>query len=163
MIKLHARLGKRRDAEPFVARVSRGSLSRSPDREREVLFVDRGEGLIPGYRAYLDAGGRDESLLPGNPEVWPIPEPLQHLSDGDIIRISPRSGELWVMYRRASAFNGMLLTAQLLTLAAEDPTLCFASRHGSSTTPARPDRPRAPLSGSPKAASTSPAPPAPCP
>ncbi len=112
MIKLHARLGKRRDAEPFVARVARGSLSRSPDREREVLFVDRGESLIPGYRAYLEAGGRDESLLPGNPELWPIPEPLHHLSDGDIIRISPRSGELWVMYRRASAFNSMLLTEQ---------------------------------------------------
>ena len=45
-----------------------------------------------------------------NPTIWPIPESLHHLSDGDIIRISPRSGELWVMYRRKSVFNSMLLT-----------------------------------------------------
>ena len=65
----------------------------------------RGKPLIPGYRAYLAAGGAGEDPRPAHPELWPIPEPLHHLSDGDIIRISPRSGELWVMYRRQSASN----------------------------------------------------------
>lgn len=112
MIKLHARLGKRCDADPFVARVARDCIGRLPDRDHEVLFVDQGEALTPGYRAYLVTGRVDESPQSVNPEIWPIPESLHHLSDGDIIRISPRSGELWVMYRRESAFNSMLLTEQ---------------------------------------------------
>lgn len=112
MIKLHARLGTRRDADPFVARVARNANVRSPDCDSEVLFVDRPETLIPGFRGYLVADGFDEGLQAVGPEIWPIPEFLHHLSDGDIIRISPRSGELWVLYRRASASNAMLLTEQ---------------------------------------------------
>lgn len=42
------------------------------------------------------------------PNLWPIPEELAHLTDGDIIRISPSPGELWVMYRRHSLHNSML-------------------------------------------------------
>jgi His-Xaa-Ser system radical SAM maturase HxsC len=110
MIKLHARLRRRRDAEPFVARVARGKTTRPPDRDREVLFVDRPGELTPGYRAYLVADGLADAPDPIDSEVWPIPEPLHHLSDGDVIRISPRSGELSVMYRRGSASNAMLLT-----------------------------------------------------
>jgi His-Xaa-Ser system radical SAM maturase HxsC len=112
MILLHARLGKRCEAEPFIARVVRGSAARFPSCEREALFVGQGQALIPGYRAYLLGRKADDSLHSENPAVWPIPESLCHLSDGDIIRISPRSGELWVMYRRQSAFNSMLLTEQ---------------------------------------------------
>lgn len=112
MITLHARLGKRCDAEPFIAHVARGSTAGLPNAEHEALFVDQREALIPGYRAYLVSNGFNESLTSANPNIWPIPESLQHLSDGDIIRISPRSGELWVMYRRESAFNSMLLTEQ---------------------------------------------------
>jgi His-Xaa-Ser system radical SAM maturase HxsC len=110
MIKLHARLGKRCDAEPFVARVARGGTARSPSCDREILFVDRRECLISGYRAYLVAEGLDEGLDWPDQEIWPVHESLHHLSDGDIVRISPRSGELWVMYRRESPSNSMLLT-----------------------------------------------------
>lgn len=110
MIKLHARLERRCDEEPFIARVVRDVLARFPDSRREALFVEKGESLIPGYRAYLIAEDSDETLTSAHPDIWPIPESLHHLSDGDIIRISPRSGELWVMYRRESAFNSMLLT-----------------------------------------------------
>ena len=110
MIKLHGRLAKRLDADPFVARVVRHDAGRSPDRDREVLFVGRGEAASPGYRAYLAAEADGTDSRPPAPEAWPIPQPLQHLSDGDIVRISPRSGELWVMYRRQSASNSMLLT-----------------------------------------------------
>jgi His-Xaa-Ser system radical SAM maturase HxsC len=112
MIKLHARLEKRCDADPFIARVVRGRVDGSPDHDREVLFADQGQALPPGYRAYLVADWSDERLQPLTPDIWPIPESLHHLSDGDIIRISPRSGQLWVMYRRQSAFNAMLLTEQ---------------------------------------------------
>ncbi|MDR3635416.1 MAG: His-Xaa-Ser system radical SAM maturase HxsC [Isosphaeraceae bacterium] len=112
MIKLHARLEQRFDAEPFIARVARGRADCLPDRDREVLFVDPGEALVPGYRACLVAGGPDEHRQPVNPKIWQVPESLHYLADGDIVRISPRSGELWVMYRRESAFNSMLLTEQ---------------------------------------------------
>jgi His-Xaa-Ser system radical SAM maturase HxsC len=110
MIKLHARLGKRRDADPFVARVARDRGGGPPDHDRETLYVNRGEALTPGYRAYLLAGTPGDGPRPANPDTWPVPESLHHLSDGDIIRISPRSGELWVMYRRGSSSNSMLLT-----------------------------------------------------
>ena len=81
-----------------------------PEGNHEVLFVEQGGPLIPGYRAYLVATRPDDTSQSLNPEAWPIPESLHYLSEGDIIRISPRSGELWVMYRRNSAFNSMLLT-----------------------------------------------------
>jgi His-Xaa-Ser system radical SAM maturase HxsC len=110
MIALHGRLGVRHDAEPFVARVARGDTSRFLDRDREILFVEDGCEPVPGFRSYLIAGAPGVQPAAAWPEAWPVPEPLRHLSDGDIIRISPRSGELWVMYRRESAFNSMLLT-----------------------------------------------------
>ncbi len=110
MIKLHARLGKRVDAEPFVARVARPSADRPADREREALLVDGARPVDPGYLAYLVVDGEGAQAIPSDLHAWPIPESLHHLSEGDIIRISPRSGELWVMYRRGSASNSMLLT-----------------------------------------------------
>ena len=110
MIKLHARLSQRRDEDPFIARVVRDGAGGVPDGERQVLYVRQGQPLIPGYRAYLLAGGDAGHLPPAHPDLWKIPESLHHLRGGDIIRISPRSGDLWVMYRRQSAFNAMLLT-----------------------------------------------------
>jgi His-Xaa-Ser system radical SAM maturase HxsC len=110
LIKLHARLGKRCEAEPFIARVARGGVAHPTARDREIRFVDRGEDPILGYRAYLVAGGADERTGLSHADVWPIPEYLEYLADGDIVRISPRTGELWVMYRRESASNSMLLT-----------------------------------------------------
>jgi len=110
LIKLHARLGKRLDAEPFVARVSRGRPDGAADPAREVQFLDGPEGYAAGRRAYLVAEGADAPPLPAGAEAWPLPEALHHLTDGDVVRISPRSGELWVMYRRASTSNAMLLT-----------------------------------------------------
>lgn len=105
MIKLHARLDRRIDAEPFVARVARGRGG--GDRAREALFLDDPDGVADaGYRAYLALEGRRSRAA----DAWPIPASLDHLSDGDVVRISPRSGDLWVMYRRASTSNSMLLT-----------------------------------------------------
>lgn len=110
MIKLHARLPKRIDADPWVARVVRTGATCLPDGCHDALFVENGQALIPGFRAYLVPGHSDVAPQELDRDAWPIPEELHYLSDGDIIRVSPRSGELWVMYRRASAFNSMLLT-----------------------------------------------------
>jgi His-Xaa-Ser system radical SAM maturase HxsC len=110
MIALHARLSHRFDAEPFIGRIVRDSAAAAPESPHDVLYAGQGQRLIPGYRAYLLAA-RDKETAPAPcPTVWEIPEALHHLSSGDIIRISPRSGDLWVMYRKDSAFNSMLLT-----------------------------------------------------
>lgn len=107
MIKLHARLGTRRDAEPFVARIVRRNPPQSPDAELDVLLVEPGGRTDARYRANLIADGSGRASAEG---AWELPEALQHLTDGDVIRISPRAGELWVMYRRQSPHNSMLLT-----------------------------------------------------
>ena len=44
------------------------------------------------------------------PGAWHVPAPLHYLADGDVVRISPRAGDLWVMYRKAAPTNAMLLT-----------------------------------------------------
>ena len=110
MIKLHARLGRRLDAEPFIARVTRDGSGHGPAKDREILFANQPGPLVPGYRAYLVPDGLDYDSAAADQDIWPLPESLHHLSDGDIVRISPRLGELWVMYRRQSPFNSMLLT-----------------------------------------------------
>jgi His-Xaa-Ser system radical SAM maturase HxsC len=110
MIHLHARLKQRRDAEPFVARVARREQAVRSDLGDSVLFMDRPHDAAPGYRAYLVPEAAGDSVDAEGPDVWAVPESIHHLADGDVVRISPRSGELWVMYRRNSSSNSMLLT-----------------------------------------------------
>ncbi len=110
MIKLHGKMPKRDDGEPFVVRVVRGTPGSPLAGDREAYILGPDEVAPPGYRAYLSAGGA-HLQSPGQTRViWPIPEELSYLSDGDIVRINPKTGELWVVYRRSSPFNAMLLT-----------------------------------------------------
>lgn len=44
------------------------------------------------------------------PHIHVLPDALDYLSEGDIVSIEPTRGELWVIYRRSSDFNSMLLT-----------------------------------------------------
>lgn len=109
MIKLNARISKREDAPPFVARVRRGGEERTPSCPMEALFVEDARDIPAGFAAYLCEENL-ASRMSGLQNTWPVPESLAYLSDGDIIRLNPRSGEIWVMYRRKSGFNSMLLT-----------------------------------------------------
>lgn len=113
MLKLHARLSRRWDAEPLVARISCVDQP-SPIPGREALLIQEGAQSLPdGYSLYLKP---EHVALSGaiteapNGNVCELPSTLGYLSVGDIVRISPQYGELWVMYRRASQFNSMLLT-----------------------------------------------------
>jgi len=111
MIKLHARLKTTRDEEPFVARVV--TQARSPITADDEVFHVTEPGAVPaGYRSYLIHEDTPASSLGIADNCWPVPGDLDYLSDGDIIRISPRTGELWVMYRRNSPSNSLLLTEQ---------------------------------------------------
>ena len=111
MIKLNARLKKRQDAEPFIVRVVRDRASQLPLHGDEAFYVEAGGTFPPGYHLYLCADDETQASE-ASANVWPIPKTLAYLSDGDIVRINPQSGELWVMYRRQSRFNSMLLTEQ---------------------------------------------------
>ena len=69
--------------------------------------------LPAGFRAYLTESGADLSQMSGEcGQVYSLPTALEHLSDGDIVRISPQVGDIWVMYRRRSPSNSLLLTEQ---------------------------------------------------
>lgn len=110
MIKLHARFSDCRDQEPFIVRVARNRQVDSVARGREAYFIPPGQVAPTDYRAYFTDGDIPTGV--DNARVWKIPSSLDHLADGDIVRISPRSGEIWVMYRKHSRFNSLLLTEQ---------------------------------------------------
>ena len=113
MLKLNARLRTRLHAEPFVAKIT--TTDGDPDgRSTSAYLIQERDAEIPiGYRAYLNLadGEGPGSSLPGA-YVASLPKQLGYLSQGDIVRISPQVGDLWVMYRRSSPFNAMLLTEQ---------------------------------------------------
>lgn len=86
------------NAEPFVARVV-GSPAADSDRA-PVLSVPIDGGPVVCRGAV--AGERLMSL----------PIALDHVSEGDVISVTPTTGHLSVLYRRASACNTLLLTEQ---------------------------------------------------
>jgi len=113
MLKLNARLGTRLHSEPFVAKVVTSNDEPAMRSTTAYVIRERDRPIPVGYRAYLALAGVDAPLeVSSSAYVASLPEPLGHLSQGDIVRISPQVGDLWVMYRRSSAFNAMLLTEQ---------------------------------------------------
>jgi len=111
MIKLNVRLAKRQDAEPFIVRVVRSHAPPVTPQGKEAFYIES-SGIRPvGYVCYLCPDSDAASSQNAN-DVWPLPDSLQYLADGDVVRINPRLGEVWVMYRRQSRFNSMLLTEQ---------------------------------------------------
>lgn len=109
MLNLHARLPLRRDAEPLVARISTDASRAEEERGQEALLLQTTHRAPAGFAAYLQTATCVGTCAD---EIWPLPDSLNHLADGDIVRLSPRAGEIWVMYRRSSPFNSMLLTEQ---------------------------------------------------
>jgi len=106
-IHLHAKMTRQFDDEPFIVRVSTNPSRSAPMREREAL-LGPGQADPPlGFRAYLFSGGSPRVARAEG--TFDVPNSLNHLTDGDIVRINPRGGELWVMYRLESHFNSILL------------------------------------------------------
>lgn len=113
MLKLNARLRTRLSAEPFVAKVVTDNNELEDHSKSAYLIRERGQAPPRGYRAYLDLAGVDAAdETASGAYAAALPQSLEYLSQGDIVRISPQVGELWVMYRRSSPFNAMLLTEQ---------------------------------------------------
>lgn len=111
MIKLNVRLAKRQDAEPFIVRIVRSDAPALALPGKEAFYIEPGGMRSTGYGCYLCPDSDAASYQDAN-DVWPLPDAVDYLADGDVVRINPRLGELWVMYRRQSPFNSMLLTEQ---------------------------------------------------
>jgi His-Xaa-Ser system radical SAM maturase HxsC len=111
MIKLHANLASRWNAEPFVSRVTTNRALPAPLRDRHVLLADGGldRSGIEGFAAtFVRAASREAQHADAG---WiALPEDVSYLSDGDVVRVNPVAGALWVMYRRASGHNFLFLT-----------------------------------------------------
>lgn len=113
MLQLHARFDAKWDCDPAVLRIST-DLNRNVNlREAEALLMGpRAIELPNGFRTYLTIVPRlrDSFDVSQTPQIHVLPESMAYLTDGDIVYIQPRSGEIWVLYRRSSPFNSMLLT-----------------------------------------------------
>lgn len=106
MIHLTATFEKRPEGGSFVARLTDDSHLAEPLRENEVLLV-RGEAPVSGagFRQVLRVGG-----LAYSSQELSVPAELNHLQDGDIVRINELAGELRVLYRKASNHNVLFFT-----------------------------------------------------
>jgi len=107
MIHLTARFHDLWNEDPFIVRVT--SESASPE---EALLLDVQDAVEQGTpRVCLQKDADDHKSIPGV-RMIPLPARMDHLSPGDVLRVNPRAGELWVMYRRQANTNSMLLTEQ---------------------------------------------------
>ena len=87
--------------EPFITRIAD---SGSPRGAREAILA-RGDEVISadGFRCVLRIGNATDDEIP-------VPNGLEYLSVGDIVRINRHAGEIRVLYRRSSAHNVLFFT-----------------------------------------------------
>lgn len=107
MLKLHARISKAWDADPFVVRLTSWSESTGPLAEQEGVLIRDAQPLMAGFRAFFT---HQEMPTIGDTPIIVIPDALRYLAEGDIVRVIPRVGEIAVLYRRSSPFNSILVT-----------------------------------------------------
>lgn len=94
-----------------ILRVTRNENRPKALRHNELLITDC-ESLPSGFAAY---GTFRASLTDAHSTQYPIiylPEELSYLEPGDILAIDATSGGLFVLYRRNSKHNSLLMTEQ---------------------------------------------------
>lgn len=101
-MKLTSRIAGLQLAEPSVFRIRESAWS-SVDTATELLLVRDESEVLNHSGLTLARRGTTENCLPV------LPEELNYLGEGDIVRIST-NGSIWVMYRKASPHNSMLVT-----------------------------------------------------
>lgn len=115
MLKLHAKGKRTYNSEPFVARITRTAMRPSSLRDRDALVCSEVSSLSnAGFKCLLIAPGL---MLGPLPEITPenileLPGELDYLDEGDVVLLNPQTGELFVLYRRGSSHNTLLLTEQ---------------------------------------------------
>ncbi|MDB5334909.1 MAG: moaA 3 [Planctomycetaceae bacterium] len=113
MLQLHARFDSTWDSDPAVLRISTNPKRESNLRRAEAFLLSLASTDLPAdFGTYLAIGPQTATFESSHPQqqIHLLPESLAYLTDGDIVYLQPRSGEMWVLYRRSSAFNSMLLT-----------------------------------------------------
>lgn len=129
MLKLNARVPAIRDLDPFVARIET-SGDAPADGTSAYLSRDPVAPVPAGHRAYFSLHEPAE-VAAADAYVARLPESMSYLAEGDIVRVSPRVGEVWVVHRRGSPFNALLLTEQCNSdcLMCSQPPKAAADRH----------------------------------
>ena len=99
------------DEEPFVARVTTHYDRPAEVRSREILVLRASNGQLPeGFHAYLSFEEQPECTA--CQRLLRPPVEMDHLTDGDIVRVTPQSGHIFVLYRCRSFCNTIFLTEQ---------------------------------------------------
>ncbi len=109
---LGAKLDRIFEVPPCILRITSNENEISP--ADNALLIDGPSNVPRGFGAYFSrthaTHNSIEQQLLGEVPHYLLPETLNHLEDGDIVRLTPSRGELWVMYRRNSLSNAMLVT-----------------------------------------------------
>lgn len=105
---LHGRLDRSWEAEPIVLRITTDPTE--SEKAKHALLLDAKADDVPkGFACCLYRIDPGQAANVRNHE-FRLPEPLSYLQEGDVVRVNPRRGEVWVMYRKDSPSNAMLLT-----------------------------------------------------
>ncbi|WP_437222586.1 His-Xaa-Ser system radical SAM maturase HxsC [Planctomicrobium sp. SH661] len=107
MIHLNAHFRDLWDEDPFVVRIT--SAAATPE---DALLLDAFNADEQGSPRLCLQKTPDSGQVRSGMRTILLPARLDHLSPGDVIRVNPRAGEIWVMYRRNANTNSMLLTEQ---------------------------------------------------
>jgi His-Xaa-Ser system radical SAM maturase HxsC len=114
MLKLQGITTSRWDAPPFIVRLTSNDRLPVPLRHSEALIGNLSTSTdLDGFKCFFkteEANPFEEgSSLPSAPIVK-LPTALGHLKDGDILKISPRTGRIRVLYRKESNSNIIFTT-----------------------------------------------------
>jgi His-Xaa-Ser system radical SAM maturase HxsC len=100
-MQLWANIAKTADSEPFIARIGETD---SKNCCEEILLVRGDEPVLQsGFKCILRLGTAQRGEIE-------IPQALEYLCAGDIIRVNRRGGEIRVLYRRDSPHNILFFT-----------------------------------------------------
>ncbi|MDZ4848909.1 MAG: His-Xaa-Ser system radical SAM maturase HxsC [Pirellulaceae bacterium] len=102
---LHAKFSERYDREPCVLRVTRNADVNQPDRH--ALLSTEKQANSVAFGATLSY---QWNLSTSVPMRFTLPDAFGYLDEGDILRISPRSGDVWVMYRVNARTHSVFVT-----------------------------------------------------
>ena len=109
---LSDKTGNRWDEAPFVVRITFDASRPKSLRGVEALILKTGLDLdehVSGFKVCFTENHINGKIFQGVP-ILSLPATLSHVRDGDILAVSPRSGELRVLYRRISRHNSLMVT-----------------------------------------------------
>jgi His-Xaa-Ser system radical SAM maturase HxsC len=94
--------------DPMIVRVTEDAEAAPSERSTLALLVRAPAATLPtGFAAYLC---HCEPASAGEPNMFLLPNSLNYLTDGDIVRIDPSRRSLRTLYRRRSTSNSFLVT-----------------------------------------------------